>query len=409
MIISCPSCATRYDVDDDRFQPDGRSVRCAECSVSWFVPAPTPVENLMPLKPKARKLDEEARREEPQRREGRIRFDDAYEDDLEDPLFDGAPPKPPREEPGEPRPAARSAHDDGRHDDERHSRKRADARVAERGERRGAFNDEDSLVATRSRKSAKVVDAEFEDVDLGPPVREAPPPIRGFGRRADEDEDASELRDDRRGGRAIARYEDLDPIAERVFKDEFFAALRVQPKELERAIRKARRRAEAREKNRLTPLRAVGWSAFAGAIAAAVFVAYAYRNSIVAMFPSALGAYQAIGIEASPYGLKIEGVTHRVAMSTDGPVIEILGRVRNDSGGAVKAPMLQAEALGEDGQILTRWTFPVRAGEISAGETVDFATRTPAPEDVREVLLSFAPAEGVKVSVGDLLNAAAPE
>jgi predicted Zn finger-like uncharacterized protein len=71
MIITCPACATRYDVDDDRFQPDGRSVRCAECAESWFVPAPTPVENLMPLKPKARKLDET--REEPApRREERL-------------------------------------------------------------------------------------------------------------------------------------------------------------------------------------------------------------------------------------------------------------------------------------------------------------------------------------------------
>ncbi|NWG92281.1 MAG: zinc-ribbon domain-containing protein, partial [Parvularculaceae bacterium] len=57
MIITCPSCATRYDVDDDRFSPDGRSVRCAECNESWFVPAPQPIENLMPLKAKGRKGD----------------------------------------------------------------------------------------------------------------------------------------------------------------------------------------------------------------------------------------------------------------------------------------------------------------------------------------------------------------
>lgn len=403
MIISCPSCATRYDVDDDRFQPDGRSVRCAECSVSWYVPAPTPVENLMPLKPKARKLDDEPRRE------SRIRFDDAYEDEVEEPLFDDAPPKPPRETAGEPRASARGAHDERGRTDDQQPRPRADSRVSDRDERRRAIDGDDSLIATRSRKSAKVVDAEFEDIDGGSSKRDAAPPSRGFGRKLDEDEGADEPRDDRRGGRAVARYEDLEPIAERVFKDEFFAALRVQPKELERAIRKARRRAEAREKNRLTPLRALGWSAFAGAIAAAVFVAYSYRNSIVAMFPSALGAYQAIGIEASPYGLKIEGVTHRVAMSPDGPVIEILGRVKNEGGGAVKAPMLQAEAVGEDGQILTRWTFPVQAGEISGGESVAFSTRTPAPEDVREVLLSFAPAEGVKVSVDDLLKSAAPD
>ncbi|VAW06914.1 hypothetical protein MNBD_ALPHA05-669, partial [hydrothermal vent metagenome] len=48
MIITCPDCATRYDVDDDRFHPKGRSVRCTDCGESWFVPAPEPIEELSP-------------------------------------------------------------------------------------------------------------------------------------------------------------------------------------------------------------------------------------------------------------------------------------------------------------------------------------------------------------------------
>jgi predicted Zn finger-like uncharacterized protein len=406
MIISCPSCATRYDVDDGRFLPEGRSVRCAECAESWFVPAPTPVENLMPLKPKARKLDDEPRREPAPKREGRIRFDDAYEDDVDEPLFDGAPLKSARAADAEPAAPVRRARDD--RDNEEEARKRAKARDEDRDDRRREF-DEDGLVATRGRRNSKVVDADFEDIDGESPPRDAAPLGRGFGRKLHEDREAEDARDTRRSANALARYEDLEPIAERVFNEEFFTALRVQPKELERAIRKARRRAEAREKNRLTPMRALGWSAFAGVIAAAGFVAYSYRNDIVAMFPNALGAYEAIGIEASPLGLKIEGVTHRVALSPEGPVIEILGRIKNEGGAAVTAPMLQAEAVGAEGQILSRWTFAARTGEVKAGETIDFSTRTPAPEGVSEVLLSFAPVEGVKVPVGDLLKATAPE
>ena len=35
MIISCPSCGTRYQVDEAKFPPQGRMVRCAKCSNSW--------------------------------------------------------------------------------------------------------------------------------------------------------------------------------------------------------------------------------------------------------------------------------------------------------------------------------------------------------------------------------------
>ncbi len=42
MILTCPSCRTRYQSDSARFMPSGRNVRCAKCGEVWFQPSPEP-------------------------------------------------------------------------------------------------------------------------------------------------------------------------------------------------------------------------------------------------------------------------------------------------------------------------------------------------------------------------------
>lgn len=41
MIITCPSCSTRYPVDAASFAPAGRKVRCAKCGHNWHQAPPT--------------------------------------------------------------------------------------------------------------------------------------------------------------------------------------------------------------------------------------------------------------------------------------------------------------------------------------------------------------------------------
>lgn len=466
MIITCPECATRYDVDDERFQPDGRSVRCAACGESWFVPAPAPVEELMTRRA-ARQRRDEGRREASESDSSPDSAPDRR--DLEDEKGDGRRSDDSRGQPfergaeriaaareelsdprrredsarGEQEPVFAGREDDGdwrgffgRHDEQSGRREpRSEKSASPLGDEYPEDDDDDRLFARPpSRKPAErsaereddkdrgrarrrsddrslrdeglrfvdparddgesaeavIVDADFEDVE-----KDDDEAARGFGRR---------LRAEKRRATALARIEDLEPVAERLFNDEFFAALRVQPKELERAIRKARRRAEAREKNRLTPLRAFGWSAWLGIVAATCFVGYAYRNDIVALWPKAAGAYAVVGIEANPYGLKIEHVAHRLAMSTSGPTIEITGNLRNEGDGPVKPPLMQAEALGPKGELLSRWTFTVETQEVARGASADFITRAPAPEGVVEVALSFAPEKGGRLPITDFVR-----
>src|ERR1017187_6853318 len=40
MILTCPSCRTRYQTDGAHFTAPGRNVRCAKCGQVWFQSAP---------------------------------------------------------------------------------------------------------------------------------------------------------------------------------------------------------------------------------------------------------------------------------------------------------------------------------------------------------------------------------
>ena len=66
MIVSCPTCSTRYTLSDESLGTDGRKVRCARCGHTWWqmpdraepepvaADAPTEIRTAKPAKPAAK-------------------------------------------------------------------------------------------------------------------------------------------------------------------------------------------------------------------------------------------------------------------------------------------------------------------------------------------------------------------
>ena len=354
---------------------------CAVCDESWFVPAAVPVENLVKVNSERKSSDRPVTSDD----HGDLGDDRLFEDEVEeeaddDQVADGDTLQALRATGNGDDPLAEIEGDedgDPRDDsfiDQVKSRGRDF--VVEKDERADddapEFSENDDELST---EDLAFVDADFEDLD------EENQKERGFGRRA---------RAERRRSTALTTLEDGAQSADEIFNDEFFKTHRVQPKDLEKALRKARRRAESREKNRLTPFRVASWMIWIGVVVATAFTAYTYRLDIVNAWPNATVAYAAIGIDAEPDGLKIEAAGHRLAMSTSGPVIEIHGWVTNNSPASVPAPQMIAEALAADGEILSRWSFDLNVGEIDGDGRVNFNTRNAAPKGVAEIVLTFA-------------------
>jgi predicted Zn finger-like uncharacterized protein len=51
MILTCPSCSTRYIVDPQQLGPVGRMVRCANCSNTWHAEPPADLPKPVDLEP----------------------------------------------------------------------------------------------------------------------------------------------------------------------------------------------------------------------------------------------------------------------------------------------------------------------------------------------------------------------
>ncbi len=91
MILTCPSCVTRYEVDGTKFPPSGRDVRCAKCGHVWHALPNGEVIAAPPPEPPAPEVYQQpySRDPEPQSRPAAEEY---YEEREAEPAVPGAGP-----------------------------------------------------------------------------------------------------------------------------------------------------------------------------------------------------------------------------------------------------------------------------------------------------------------------------
>jgi len=390
MIITCPSCNAQYDADDSRFLPGGRTVRCSQCTVSWFVPAPQPVETLMP----------ESRIPQHQPASPNIQplsFTRSPEKTTQRPQGQAtakpSPQNPVRQNPlSAPHLSEETLFEEQNNADQKHYDGKTHIQRLQPVESKwaplaGEYSDSHDdnhhkrvqpAPEKLRRRSDHIVETKWEAIN-------DQPPYKGPERRAAKSIQQAKQSIRKKLGSVVQTVDEND------VPSEFFASINVQPRELENALKRVRRKAEAREKNRLTPLRLIGWALLFTFIFATIYSGYRYRDDVVRLWPGSEKVYASIGIKAHPYGLSLDNITHRVALSTNGPVIEISGELFNKGDKSITPPLLLAEVLDEQGRLLSSWTFKPDSKILAKGARATFQTRHLAPNNVTEVVLSIAP------------------
>jgi len=89
MILTCPECATRFKIADDAIGANGRTVRCSQCSATWFVAAEPDVLSLDDAETNTEIREEIVREPVPSEDIDNEFSDDGIGGDIEDGLKDG--------------------------------------------------------------------------------------------------------------------------------------------------------------------------------------------------------------------------------------------------------------------------------------------------------------------------------
>ncbi len=155
----------------------------------------------------------------------------------------------------------------------------------------------------------------------------------------------------------------------------------------EKMVAAYRKNLRWKAKNRLTPLRAMSWLMLLSILPALCFGAYHYSDEVMATVPQTKALYAKFGL-VPVLPVELDDLSHRYAMSNEGPVVELRGVIRNNGKEAILAPQVAARTLAASGGVLSEFVIDIPVRALQPGMETPFIARVGVPDGVASVKMS---------------------
>ncbi|MBC6980157.1 DUF3426 domain-containing protein [Caulobacter sp. 17J80-11] len=151
-----------------------------------------------------------------------------------------------------------------------------------------------------------------------------------------------------------------------------------------------RARQQQKRKMREAAVAGVVWAGLASCFVGMFAAAYLFRVPVVKMYPSAAGAYAAVGVPVNPTGLQFEQV--KTTPAADGlPAWIVSGVVRNIENETVSAPPIRVDLLDKAGKKISTRVVKVSVATVAPGVAQPFTVALADPDaTAADVNLNFA-------------------
>ncbi|MFN0264880.1 MJ0042-type zinc finger domain-containing protein [Tepidamorphus sp. 3E244] len=354
MIITCPNCATDYNVDHVAFPETGRTVKCARCKETWYA---LPTE------------------EHPVAEEANVVADDIEQEAGEDTADVAA---------SGPDTVQVASYEDG-DDWDMAADEDAEPDVTADFD---TETDAEPNLPVEYGADPMTVEGEENDLDL---VDIQVPGIEAV-ESSDIDLEAVEIDEDdeaeRDGAQIVDEAEDTD--------SEDVVSIEAASRARGAAARFLKKRGTSEGGSKVRVAKYAAVAAMVMLIGAGIM----YREGIVRTIPSMAGLYAMAGMSINLRGLEFEDLDPEQSIEDGIPVLRIAGGIRNVTDKEVTVPPVRLSLTSIDGQEVYFWTVRPDIQRLYPGELLKFKSVLSAPPRAATgVAARFIDPDGVRVGL----------